>query len=270
MKMHQPDYNREFEEKSGVRHVSTIVKKKKNDFEHALIDMANDKTLGYLVAFGYKPQGRSDFGLLQGLVLDLRDFQEKYLDHLELVFDGEAQEKALEEIFAKTMQLVIKKWPLLEKQGYNWEQLCKALRDRMAGVAKVFGLDEMMENNISKWFVDYQKGAVTKQKFTERNEQNKRALEAYGQLAYLSTVGADKKVIDQVRHRIAGIDKKLTALPVDLSAEAIPAFSKVSHHPVKKVIIDEPTLITRKPKLMEKKDVVAPKKSFWQRLKFWE
>lgn len=266
----QTKLGKEFEEISGVRDVSTIVTKRRNAFEHALIDVAEDKTLGYLVAFGNKNGAREEHGLLRGLILDLRGFQDKYLLQQENFFESDAQRNELEVIFAKAMREVINKWPLLAKQGYDWGVLCKALSDRMESVAGVFGLSQPMGNSMAEWFVEYRKGQTTEQKYRERDEMNQKAVRAYSELAYLSAVGASQVVMDQVRQRIAGIDKELTRLPVDPRSENVPAFSKFNPQQTKRVIIDEPTVITRRPQMAVARPEPVAKKSFWKKLQFWK
>lgn len=263
---HQPNYKQEFEDISGVKDISQVVKQRRKWMDIALRDMQNNDVLKDLVSYTLPKYGQRDHGVLKEMNLRLNEFYDKFLmEDRESFFDGEAHLKELSSIFAQTMDTLVKKWPTLAKAGHDWNKVCDAISQTMRMVSGSFGLSAEMNTIVNDWFDNYRRSQGTEIKYNEREKLNNEAIRAHSELAYFATVGADRAVMEQVRSRIVAIDKRLGKLPVDPRPENVPAFSRVDPMRQRKVIVAQPEIENDDEKTVITRRAEVPGKGGWMK-----
>jgi len=260
--MGKPELKKDFEETSGVKDVSTVILRRRRTFEHRMLDFAENPVLSKLVGFGNKHGESPAHGVLQGTMLALRNFEDKYLLQREFYFDADAQEEDLKIIFLQTMDTLVKKWPLMAKEKYDWGKVCDAINREMQEIAGVFDLRGQMQKNVGEWFENYKINQTTEKLCREREDLNMQALRAHEELAYFAAVGGTKEVLENVRGRILQIDDRLRELPKDPKVKDA-AFVRPTVVSQQTVALKKPagnyedgekTIITRRPEVPGKGD----------------
>jgi hypothetical protein len=221
------NYRNENESDSGLKavpKVESIVLRKRNSFEDAMVDMQSDPMMIPLLTSGSAAKGGAGRGILNFTLSDWHRFTEKYLKNNEQFFDKAGQQQDLAAIFNKSMNQVIKKWPELAAQGYQWESLCASIQKHLLELASILNLRNELAESISNWFTAYREIQENERKYGERDRLAAEALQKHQQLAYLKTTGQDNEEVSaNVRIRIAKIDDEISKMPAHPDHQ--PAFS---------------------------------------------
>lgn len=186
-----------YEEKSAIRNIPITLRVKRSAFERNMQNMSTDATLTGL--FNEKS------GILINTFLSLQKLQETYLYGRRKPNNKLLIQKELTKIFTETMDDLISKWDLIDKQNYQWRDICRSLFKYFSVFGSIFGIENNITKMMKSWFDDYDYAQKYKNEDLMEEKLQDAKVRAISHLSYLTSIDYDELPIREVRKRIAKI-----------------------------------------------------------------
>ncbi len=197
------------DEKSGIRRIPTFYLIQRDAFERNFKNLVEDPLFQGL----FKENKNDGEGVLFEIFLDLKSLQNKYFLNSKKKQNTKKQLLEFSELFDKSMDKIVKAWPILSRLNYDWNGLCGSLFKYFSIFGMVFGFNPEIEKYMRDYFKKFELEQRARSEDIRIQQLENAEIIAKSHLSYATSIDASKKAIEEVRSKIT----KLESLKLGIS-----------------------------------------------------